>query len=602
MVDVFLPGETELCYLGNAAQIVWPLGWGDANPADDFDFSSALVPNQRCEPPRGDTTNLRIEKEGLRVCLDREDTWFCAYRVTVTNTGPGVYTGNIVVSDVLSVAMPIVSAPPPWICTNPGPVHDCTFPSASLPDGPGGGFLNPGNSVVLLIGVNVPKGLLVQDGKCSVTNQARITFAPGGSPMNVNPGDDVSALVESATPGRNCEPLGRPSDLTIIKEGVDCRPYEQPSRALTAVIPNQGGGWACFFTIRLHNNGPDDFVGPVTVKDTFVGFTPLPPSPVFGPPVCAPDGGGGYDCSGPVAIANGATSPPLVVGVLVPDDGETCDITNRAAIVTPPGGDPHNVNGGNDTADATLHIPSEKCAPHLLKKENVCPLDRRMPNGGCCPDGRKVDRQGVLRWIAEHAAQTMPEGHHRHAAELPAEWLSRGDARHAAELQAECLPGGDARHAAELRAECLPGGNPWHATELPAQFVPGGDARHAAELQAERLPGRLGRHAAELLPARAEPPGHRRTVIRFSKIVRRGRTARRRTASGTSVPPAPSAPRRTARRCSSIARRARRATTRTAGRSVRPVRPAPRANIRTAARCRSRRARRATWGRRRTAS
>ena len=106
-------------------------------------------------------------------------------------------------------------SPPDWTCTNPGPVHTCTFPEASLPDGVGGGQLDPTNSIVLQFGVVVPKVEQEQADACEVTNQAMITQAPGGSPMNINPADDTSALIHSATPGPNCPPVDRHSDLSI---------------------------------------------------------------------------------------------------------------------------------------------------------------------------------------------------------------------------------------------------------------------------------------------------------------------------------------------------------------------------------------------------
>ena len=143
--------------------------------------------------------------------------------------------------------------------------------------------------------------------------------------------------------------------------------------------------WACDFVITVHNNGPDDFTGALTVKDTFLGFTPLSPSPIFVPPVCASDGSGGYDCTTAGTIASGGTAGPLVVGVLVPDDGQTCDITNQAEIIAPAGGSSHNTNPANDTAQASLHIPSVKCAE--AQEIQVCPVQSRMPGGGCCPDG-----------------------------------------------------------------------------------------------------------------------------------------------------------------------------------------------------------------------
>ena len=379
-VSADLPAGTDLCNLTNVATLAWAPGWGDADPSDDAAFANALIPNSKCTPPPGDHTNLKIEKRGLPVCLDKGANWACLYAITVTNTGPGDYTGDIVVHDKLSVADPITWLPPQWTCTNPGPDHTCTFPGASLPDG-GGGHLAATHSVGLLIGVLVPKAAQEQAQACTVSNQAEITKAPGGSPTNINPADDTSAVVESATPGPNCEPVGKRSDLSIEKRGLTCLVY----LGHLSTTPGTAGTWACTFAITVHNNGPDDFTGALTVKDTFLGFTPLSPSPIFVPPVCASDGGGGYDCTTAGTIASGGTAGPLVVAVLVPDDGQTCDITNQAEITAPAGGSSQNTNPANDKAQGTLHIPSVKCAE--TQEIQLCPVQSRMPGGKCCPDG-----------------------------------------------------------------------------------------------------------------------------------------------------------------------------------------------------------------------
>ncbi len=178
-VNVDLPADANLCNLPNVAQLDWAPGWGDANPSDDAAYATALVPNRRCEPPRGDRTNLKIEKRGLKVCKDQGSNWACLYAITVTNTGPGEYTGDIVVGDTMSVADPIAFAPAPWSCTNPGPGHTCTLPQAALPDG-GGGHLDPGHSVGLVIGVLVPKAAQVKAEACTVSNQQRSPRRPAG--------------------------------------------------------------------------------------------------------------------------------------------------------------------------------------------------------------------------------------------------------------------------------------------------------------------------------------------------------------------------------------------------------------------------------------
>ncbi len=110
-VTVDLPADTDLCYLENAARIVWPPGFGDANPGDDLDWASAQIPNDKCEP-HGDITNLKIDKQVVTpTCEDNGANWLCIYLVTVTNEGPGVYTGDIVVDDTFSVADPVLWLP-----------------------------------------------------------------------------------------------------------------------------------------------------------------------------------------------------------------------------------------------------------------------------------------------------------------------------------------------------------------------------------------------------------------------------------------------------------------------------------------------------------
>jgi hypothetical protein len=222
-VHVTLPNREDLCYLDNVAQIQWDPGYGDANPGDDYAFASAEIPNDRCRPS-GNRTNLRIDKRPLSdTCPKVGDSWFCPFLVTVTNTGPGLYNGPIQLTDTMSAPNAIVYGPQPnppdWTCS-PGSGGNYTCSHAPV-------ILNPGQSVKLLIGTGVPGAEQQRLGRCSVQNRVRITQAPGGSPLNTNPGDDT-ASAEAKTPGPNCEPVVVRCPPGTIGTPPNCRPIPPP--------------------------------------------------------------------------------------------------------------------------------------------------------------------------------------------------------------------------------------------------------------------------------------------------------------------------------------------------------------------------------------
>ena len=47
-------------------------------------------------------------------------------------------------------------------------------------------------------------------------------------------------------------------------------------------------------------------------------------------------------------------------------------------------------------AKATAKIPADACG----KPANVCPITRRMPNGGCCPDGERWNGRACTPLVA----------------------------------------------------------------------------------------------------------------------------------------------------------------------------------------------------------
>ena len=368
-VTIDLPAAIGLCYLDNAAKLFWPLGYGDANPGDDVAFDSAQVPDAKCKPPYGDTTNLKIEKSAKpKVCEDTGLDWKCSFLVTVTNTGPGAYSGDIEVTDTLSAPNPPTVSPPPWACVPAGPGYTCTYPGAAL---------NPGDSIDMLLTTTVPKADLKTAGKCTVMNDVAISKAPGGSALNLDPADDT-ASAEALAPGENCEPLGgEKTDLSLKKEAKGC-----------VLLP---GGWLCAFTVTVTNEGPDNFDAPLKLHDTFSFVPPL--APVFSPPwICDPEGGG-FACTYPpgLQVPLGLhESMSLAVGVMVPDDGTVCSVTDTASIETPAGGSDLNGDGSNDSADAADVVPSDLCAPPVeappVEKKSNLGIEKKA-SGDCTLGG-----------------------------------------------------------------------------------------------------------------------------------------------------------------------------------------------------------------------
>jgi hypothetical protein len=346
----------QYCYAGNTAGLVWWDDYGDANPDDDFDYAEAQIPDENCAP-RGDRTNLTITKEALKKqCSLSGGTWHCSFLITVTNTGPGVYSGPIEISEEVSVPGTIAYGPQPnppaWNCVPAGGTsYTCNHAPVTL---------NPGQSVDLWFKVKVPVAQQEADGKCSIENRVRITRAPGGSAGNFDPADD-GAEAQSLTLGSNCGPsMGKKSDLSLKKEARRC------------IFRQDLGGYACGFIVTVKNEGPNSFNGVLTVKDQ-----PSPAiagSPVFfGPWDCAPSGGG-FDCTlkpAALPLPPGA-SRHLAAFTLVPINSKICEIRNEASILAPAGGTNANSNPANDeSAIVTLPVPSPECERQRAPDSNL---------------------------------------------------------------------------------------------------------------------------------------------------------------------------------------------------------------------------------------
>lgn len=344
----------NICYAGNGAEIFWWGDYGDANPWDDFDYAEAQIPDEDCLP-RGNDTNLTIAKRAVNeTCYVESDAWNCHFLITVTNAGPGQYNGPITVVDELSMDGAVNYGPQPnppaWNCiAGGGGSYACNHAPVSL---------NPGQSVELWFSVKVPVRAQQAANRCSITNRVRITEAPGGSPGNINAGDDAAAA-EAQTPGPNCVPETQKSDLSITKEAKGCE-----------YAPGTGG-FACAYQVIVKNEGPDAFAGLLTVHDA---PTPGGAAPLFTAPWACVPAGAGFDCSldfAAMPLAAG-DSRSLNMAMTVPFSSQICEVGNQASIKLPAGGSDANSNAGNDATGIIIqNVPLPACNPPQTPQSNL---------------------------------------------------------------------------------------------------------------------------------------------------------------------------------------------------------------------------------------
>ncbi|MDZ4841031.1 MAG: hypothetical protein SH859_02645 [Hyphomicrobium aestuarii] len=191
----WVPASYPLCHLPNIAEIKWAPGgslW-NTNLLDDIDDATAMIPAANCPPPGGNT-NLRLQKVAdPAACTKDGGNFLCRYRLTVTNTGPGVYNGDIVVRDKPPVGTAALFGAG-WDCV-PADGYNCSKPAA---------VLNPGQDANMWMLVIVPAAQ-AQSNACQIENKARILAAAGGTPKNTNPLDDADAAT-ATIPAEFCQP------------------------------------------------------------------------------------------------------------------------------------------------------------------------------------------------------------------------------------------------------------------------------------------------------------------------------------------------------------------------------------------------------------
>ena len=398
--SVFLPVRIDVpealakqmkCRVPNAVKITYAPGGSDqnTNPADDADAAVAGIPDKVCENGRP-RTNLRLEKKvDANGCLKGPGgQHYCYYNVTVTNTGPGPYVGLLVVRDIIPAgATAVFSAG--WLCADMNPQYTC-IRNVNLP--------NPGNSVVMGVQVTVPDAL-ARRMECRVPNQAKILFAPGGSPKNFNPADDQDGATANI-PAEICRPQS--TNLRVEK------------RANPQACSQADGGWQCTYEISVRNMGPSNYNDTISLSET------LPAEPVNAgwnaPWNCfGMGGGGGATCNHPMVNILPGGTVSLVLTVTFSNDVVrrlSCRLLNQVAISHAPGGSANNTDPTDDTASAAATVPGDFCSTVPVPQTPKCPAGFRwdgercnrgtpppppagcargewLSKGRCCPIGRE---------------------------------------------------------------------------------------------------------------------------------------------------------------------------------------------------------------------
>ena len=308
-------------------------------------------------------TNLELKKRANpKSCWGWGANWLCRYQIRVRNTGPDNYFGHILVRDFFPAnpaGLDTAFQPqPPWACWHVGgnPANTrCWRPNV---------FLMPGQSVFLDVWAKVPKNPL----RCHLTNVAEIEWAPGGTQWNSDPNDDLDGAT-AIIPDPRCKQEPKRSNLKLEKKAELCKLF--------------GNGAFCRYHITVENTGPDNYSGPITVRDqlpTGVGFSGLPAFNWN----CGGVGANTWECThkNPANVVLAPTQRVhLWVIAAVPVDVARdlkCKLRNKAWITNPLGA-PKNTDAGDDSDSATADLPDELCRE---KKSNLS-IEKRAAGGTC---------------------------------------------------------------------------------------------------------------------------------------------------------------------------------------------------------------------------
>jgi hypothetical protein len=304
-------------------------------PLGPFEPQPPLIPDSGA--------NLSVTKVGGPCVRAPGAAIQCAFTITVINSGPDVFEDIIVLNDTMGFNRTNATFSAPWACVGGPADFTCSHPVVALP---------PGGSVSMEVLTNISHGD-ISSSPCELANTVSIAAPLAGAPGNLFGEDDIASGTGIFPPGTNClpvppiDPQAAQTNLSIAKTGDRC---------LRRFFTLQ-----CRFTITVTNAGTTPFSGPLTVSETL--GTGLGDTSFSAPWTCA-GGPAAFTCNHPaVTLAPGQSLPLEVRTLLTPTDiaATPCELPNSAAIVAPAAGTQGNGLPGDDSATATLTLPSANC-------------------------------------------------------------------------------------------------------------------------------------------------------------------------------------------------------------------------------------------------
>ena len=229
---VWVPNTYAQCFVQNTASILWaPPGtqW-NSDPTDDIASATALVPSPACPPPVG-PTNLTLTKSAdpTDCLLDGGDV-VCRFEQVVTNAGANTYSAPVQIYDEPGNNATATFGPGPWNCVANGVGYDCTHPATTL---------FPTQQLIFWSWVRMPIDAAQAVG-CQFSNEAWITDAPGGTPPNLNPGDDYGSAAVVAPVGICVAAANNQEDqcpVGFVPKNGNCEAIAKPLPVVTPPKP-----------------------------------------------------------------------------------------------------------------------------------------------------------------------------------------------------------------------------------------------------------------------------------------------------------------------------------------------------------------------------